>query len=513
MSFAKSVLSVGSLTLASRVFGFIRELLTAYYLGAGPVADAFFVAFKLPNFFRRFIGEGAFSAAFVPKFSTILTKQSKEEALAFSSNIFSWMLVILILLIVVFELFMPTVISVLAPGFRDVPELASLAVEFAHITMPYLFFIVIVALMGGILNSLDRFSEFAAAPIILNICFILSLVFLTRFFPNAGFALAYGVLIAGVCQFLWMVLGLFRAKANLKIVRPRFNQQTKHLLKIMVPGLVGAGVTQINILVDVLLASLLPTGSISYLYYADRLNQLPLGVIGIAFATAMLPLLTRQFRSGDLKRANNTMNRSLEYALLISLPAAIGLGVLSFIIMTALFERGAFGAFESLMSSQALSAYAVGLPAYILIKVLSPAFYAHEDTLTPVKTGAVALIVNLALNLILMQYFAHVGLALATAIAAWVNASLLLVILVRRGHFKPDNRLLKNLLKILFSSCVMAASLVFLKGLDFPLGEIKVALLLAQISLGALIFFTTSYITGALNISELKSVFVKKKGS
>ena len=512
MSFARSVLSVGFLTLASRVFGFIRELLTAYYLGAGPVADAFFVAFKLPNFFRRFIGEGAFSAAFVPKFSTILTKESKAEALKFSSNVLTWMVMLLVVLVGVFEAFMPSVISTLAPGFRDTPDLAALSVSFAYITMPYLFFIVIVALMGGVLNSLDRFTEFAAAPIILNICLVFSLLFLTDILPNAGFALAYGVLIAGVSQFVWMFIGLVRAGAVLKLVRPRFNPQMKHLLKIMVPGLIGAGVTQVNILVDVLLASLLPTGSISYLYYADRLNQLPLGVIGIAFGTAMLPLLTRQFRQNKADEANKTMNRSIEYAFLISLPAATGLGVLSLIIMSTLFERGAFGAFESLMSSQALSAYAFGLPAYILVKVLSPGFFANEDTVTPVKTGAVALVVNLVLNLILMQYFAHVGLAMATAIASWVNASLLLTILIRRGLFKPDARLMKNLPKIFIASVAMFFALKSFAGI-LVYEDIKIITLAMQISFGALIFFAVSYITGALNISEFKSIFSKKRAS
>ncbi|MHA1539299.1 MAG: murein biosynthesis integral membrane protein MurJ [Alphaproteobacteria bacterium] len=533
MSLFKHVFSVGSLTLLSRIVGFVRELLTANFLGAGPIADAFFLAFRLPNFFRRFVGEGAFSVAFVPKFSKILTVDGKGTALDFARVTFSIMAVTLFVFVIICEIFMPTVITIIAPGFLKDAYKFSHAVFFARITMPYLFFIALVALYGGVLNSFHKFAAFAFAPVLLNICLVISLLFLVPHVPTAGHALAYGVLIAGIVQLLWMMGIAKKNRAFLRPARPKMTPEVSHLGKLMIPGLIGAGVTQINIVVDSILASLLPDGSISYLYYADRLNQLPLGVIGIAIGTALLPMLTKALRSGKKAEANKLHNRALEMGLLVALPAAVGLCVLSDFIIVALFERGAFDRATSIFVAQALSAYAIGLPAYVLIKILAPGFYAEEDTKTPVQIAAVALIVNLVLNLILMQFFAHVGLALATSIAAWVNASLLFVFLKKRGGLVVDAQLKKNFWKLLFAAFVMGAALLMWfslsgQGIDtrLPLAwtvqggflggfwtlidsKMPLVLMTAFIGIGAFLFFSVTILSGAINLKEIKGSFKK----
>src|SRR5436190_6845963 len=443
MALLRSVATVGSYTLLGRVFGFIRDVLTAAILGAGPVADAFFVAQRLPNLFRSLFAEGAFSAAFVPLFAGTMAEHGKETARVFAEDALAALLAALLGFVLLGEIFMPTVMSVIAPGFGEDPAKFGLAVDLARITFPYLLFIALVALQGGVLNSVDRFAAAAATPVLLNLFLIAALLMMDRFGWHDGRALAWAVTGAGLAQFLWLLLSCARAGLALRLPVPRLTPGVRRTLAVMAPGTLGAGVTQINLLISTALASLLPGGSVSYLYYADRLNQLPLGVVGIAIGTAILPPLSRQVRTRDAAGAAATQNRGVELALLLTLPAAAGLIVLAHPILSVLFERGAFGPSETAATATALAAYAAGLPAFVLVKVLAPGFYAHRNTATPVKIAVVALGLNLALTLLLMPLLAHVGVAIALSLAGWVQALTLLVLLRLHGHLRLDRRVMR----------------------------------------------------------------------
>jgi putative peptidoglycan lipid II flippase len=448
MALLRSVATVGSYTLLSRVFGFIRDILTAAILGTGPVADAFFVAQRLPNLFRSLFAEGAFSAAFVPLFAGTVAERGRDTARIFAEDTLAVLLAALLVFVLVGEIFMPALMTVIAPGFAEDPGKFNLAVDLTRITFPYLLFIALVALQGGVLNSVERFAAAAATPILLNLFLIAGLLMMDRFGWRDGRALAWALTAAGFAQFLWLLFSCARAGLALRLPVPRLTPEVRRTLAVMAPGTIGAGVTQLNLLISTALASLLPGGSVSFLYYADRLNQLPLGVVGIAVGTAILPPLSRHIRLGHLGDAIGTQNRGLELALLLTLPAAVALAVLATPILSVLFQRGAFSPGDTAATAAALSAYAGGLPAFVLVRVLAPAFFARHDTATPVKVAIAAMAANLCLTLILMQFLAHVGIALATTLAGWVNALTLLVLLIRRGHFRFDKRALRNLPRV-----------------------------------------------------------------
>jgi putative peptidoglycan lipid II flippase len=464
MSLFRSVATVGSYTLVSRIFGFARDILTAAILGAGPVADAFFVAQRLPNLFRSLFAEGAFSAAFVPLFAGTMAEEGKATARIFAEDALAVLLAALLGFVLLGEIFMPAVMHVIAPGFSAEPEKFALAVALARITFPYLLFIALVALQGGVLNSVERFAAAAATPILLNLSLITALLLMHHFGWRGGEPLAWAITGAGLAQFLWLMFSCARAGLALRLPwPPRLTPGVRRTLAVMAPSTVGAGVTQLNLLISTALASLLPSGSVSYLYYADRLNQLPLGVVGIAVGTAILPTLSRQVRLKQFSEAIATQNRGLELALILTLPAAVGLMVLAKPLVLVLFQRGAFSPADTAATAAALSAYAAGLPAFVLVKVLTPAFFARQDTATPVKVAVVAVLVNLSLTLVLMQFFAHVGIAMATAAAGWVNALALLFLLLRRRHFGFDRRVRRNLPRIAAAALAMGMVLTVLR--------------------------------------------------
>ena len=459
MALLRSIATVGSYTMASRILGFARDILIAAMLGAGPVADAFFVAFKLPNFFRRLFAEGAFNAAFVPLFTARLTENGHDEARRFAEEVFSVLVLTLVVLCTAIQIAMPWAMHVFAPGFVGDPERFDLTVELTRITFPYLLFISLVSQLGGILNSLGRFAAAAATPILLNVALIAAIIGLTPVLETAGHALAWGVFAAGIIQFLWLIEACRRAGMTFRLPRPRLNERVKRLLVLILPGAVGAGVVQINLLIGIVIASLLPTGSVSYLYYADRIYQLPLGVIGVAVGTALLPMLSRQLRAGEEADAMASLNRALEFALFLSLPAAAALIVMPGPIVSVLFERGAFDATAARATAEALIAFSIGVPAYVLVKVLAPGFFAREDTKTPVVIAAVCVAINIVLSLALMGPLKHIGIALAQAISSWVNAVLLAMFLRRRGYLALDRRLKDRLARICLASAGMAAIL------------------------------------------------------
>ncbi|BBK34660.1 putative peptidoglycan lipid II flippase [Stella humosa] len=459
MALLQRVATVGGYTAVSRVLGFAREVLTAAFLGAGPVADAFVVALRLPNLFRALFAEGAFSAAFVPLFAGRAAQRGRAEARVFAEDALAFLLVVLLALVVAAELAMPWVVRAIAPGFADEPLRFALAVDLTRITFPYLAFISLVALYGGVLNALDRFAAQASAPILLNLSLIVALMLFADRFPTPGHALAWGVAVAGVLQFLWLAMAAARAGIPLGLPWPRLTPDTRRLLRLMGPGVIGAGITQINLLVSTMLASLLPAGAIAHLYYADRLNQLPLGIVGIAVATAVLPQLARELRSATPETAHKTHGQGMAMALVVTLPAAMALAVLAHPIVRTLYERGAFGPEDTAATSAALIAYACGLPAFVLSRVVVVGFFAREDTSTPVRIAAMSFLVNAGLTLALMAPLGHVGVALATTVAGWLSLAVMLAILGRRGHFRPDRAMLARLPRILAAVAVMAGLL------------------------------------------------------
>lgn len=501
--------------MLSRILGFVRDILIAGTLGAGPIADAFFVAFKLPNFFRRLFAEGAFNAGFVPLFSDLLATKGPGPARAFAEQALSVLLLTLFIFVTLAQITMPWVMQVLAPGFVGDPERFDLAVAFTRITFPYLLLISLVSLMGGVLNSLQRFAAVAATPVLLNICLIAAVTLLAPHMPSPGHALAWGVAAAGVAQLIWLSVACQKAGMGLTLPRPRLTPKVRELLRLILPAALGAGVVQVNLVIDIILASLLPQGSVSFLFYADRLNQLPIGVVGVAVGTAVLPLLSRLVAQKDQPGAVAALNRAIELTLFLALPAMFAFLVTADELILTLFQRGQFDVTAARATAFALTAYAVGLPGYVLVKVLTPAFFARRDTRTPVLVGIVAVVANLILNLILMQFMAHAGLALATAIAAWLNVSLLCWILYRRGDLAPDTRLIQRLGRALGAALAMAGGLWWLKSLlaaQFLGGETqRILALLALVVAGMLGFALAALILRAIRLDEIRTLLSRRR--
>jgi len=501
--------------MVSRVLGFARDMLIANVIGAGLIADAFFVAFKFPNFFRRLFAEGAFNAAFVPLFAGRLTTDGKEAAVKFAAEVASVLGTVLLVFTLAAMLTMPWLMLGIAPGFTDQPDKFALSVDLTRLTFPYLTFMALVALMGGMLNSLQRFAATAAAPIVLNVVLIAVLLGVRHgVLPDPGRALAWGVAAAGLAQFVWIALACKRAGIGFVPPRPRLTPGVKRLLALMAPALLGAGVVQVNVVIDVILASTLSEGSVSFLYYADRVNQLPLGVVGVAVGITLLPLLTRQLRSGDAAAALGSQNRAIEFALTLTLPAAAALIAIPGPIVTVLFQRGAFDTASAEATAGALAAFAAGLPAYVLIKALTPGFFAREDTKTPVKVAVVAMIANVVLAVALMQVLAHVGIALATALSAWFNATTLAVLLVRRRHLAFDARLRRCVPRLILASALMGIAVwwgaVWLAG---PLGGGEAQRIVALASLvlaGGGLFALAALGTGAVRMTDLRAAVSRR---
>ena len=505
----RSFFTVSSYTAFSRVLGFIRDILIAKYLGSTVTADAFFVAFRLPNFFRRVLAEGAYSAALIPVFSgVVIDSKDDQEAADFVENTMSLLLFVTVTLTIIFYFGMPYIIQVLAPGFSSNKEAFDLAVHFGKIIFPYLIFISLVAHFTSIMNVHGRFAAGSLAPSILNISFILSLFILTPQLPSAGHALSYGVLIGGLFQFLLMyhaVLNFYRPRIKL----PKLNTRMKKFFGLFMPGIVGSGVIQLNIIIGTIIASLLPIGAISHIYYADRLNQLPLAIFGIAMGIVLLPSLSRAIKKNDQKEIQITQNRSLEFCLLISIPSAVGLYILSKPIIYILFEHGAFLSNDTLYTANVLSMFALGLPAYILTKVLVTCFFAREDTKTPLYVSTVSVVANIILSLILIQSMREMGIALATATSAWVNAFLLYVMLKMRNNITLDSRLINNGIKTIICSIIMGVACYLLNFTLFPHMNMhstanNVAALIIAIMACNIIYMTMIFMLKVLTIDELK---------
>jgi putative peptidoglycan lipid II flippase len=498
-------MTVGAWTAASRVMGFVRDILIAAFLGAGPVADAFFVANRLPNLFRRLFGEGAFNSAFVPVFSGLLTTEGEDVARGFAEEAAAALAFWLLGLTILGEIFMPQVLHVIAAGFSRDPAKFALTVTLSRIAFPYLVLICLTALLSGVLNALDRFVAAAAAPLLYNGFAIGAMFALAPFVPTEGHALAWGVSLSGVAQLALLYWAVWRAGIRLHLPRPRLTPRMRLLLRRMAPGLVGAGITQLNLTMDVFIGSLLPAGSVSLLYYADRINQLPLGVLGTAVGTALLPLLSRQVAQDQPAQVYDTQNRAIEYALVLTLPAAFALAILADPILQVLFARGAFSHHDAYLSSQSLAAYAAGLPAFVLVKVLSPGFFARGDMATPVRVGIFVLALNFGLNLALMHPLKHVGPPVATSIAAWLNVALLGFMLVRRDYMRPDRILASRIGRMVAATLVMAVALVGVRMVLVPAAgqHVRVVVLAILIAVGLAVYGGLAQGLGVFDVSGI----------
>lgn len=449
-----SFLTVGGWTMASRVLGFVRDVMIAAFLGAGPVAEAFFVAFRLPNMFRRFFAEGAFNMAFVPMFAKKVEGEGEDAARAFGREAQAALLTALVILTLVAEIFMPWFVVALASGF-DGPTF-ELAVLFSRIGFPYILFISLTALYSGVLNSFGRFAAAAAAPTLLNVALIGAMLLAWQLDTDMGLTLAWSELVAGIAQFLLVLWAARRIGMALGLRRPRLTPEVRRLVRIGIPAVLAGGVVQINLVVGTQVASYFD-GAVAWLSYADRLYQLPLGVVGVAIGVVLLPELSRRFRAGDTDGTREAMNRATEFTLILTIPAAVALIVIPELICRVLYQRGAFDAVDTRMTAMALAVYAAGLPAFVMQKVLQPAFFAREDTMTPLRYAAVSMVVNVGIAAGLAPVIGFISAALGTTLAGWVNLVLLWQGTRRLGSFGVDARLRTRLPRILLSSALMGA--------------------------------------------------------
>ena len=451
----KSTAIVSMMTFLSRILGFIRDIVIARLFGAGLGADVFFVAFKIPNFLRRLFAEGAFSQAFIPVLAEYRERGDKDlkQLIANTSGTLAGILFAITALGV---LAAPILIMVFAPGFIDNPHKLNLAGDLLKITFPYLFFISLTALAGSILNSFGKFAVPAFTPVFLNLSLIGCAVWLSPHLAEPVTALAWGVFIGGIVQLLFQVPFLLKLG---QLPKPRWGWKdsgVQKILKLMIPAMFGVSVAQINLLLDTLLASFLVTGSISWLYYSDRLVEFPLGVFGIALSTVILPSLSKKHASDSKAEFSHTIDWALRWVFIIATPAAIGLIWLAEPLLVTLFQYGEFSPQDAHNASLSLMAYGLGLLPFIFIKVLAPGYFARQDTKTPVKIGIIAMVTNMVLNIILMMHYAHVGLALATSLSAMLNAGLLYMGLRKRGVYQPDVGWGKFLFKLLLpNGCLL----------------------------------------------------------
>jgi putative peptidoglycan lipid II flippase len=521
MNLLKTTGTIGGLTLISRVLGLVRDSLFARFVGASFVSDAFLIAFRLPNMFRALFAEGAFASAFIPMFNQkVANPQGRglADGIAFAEQAQAVLLPLLLLMTVVLELCAWPVTLVLSGGFHGVSSAQfAFAVALSRYTIPYLMFISVVSLFGGILNSLHKFWVNAAAPILLNVTLIFALLVFHNVDPLATARnQAIAVSVSGALQLAWLGWACWRSGVSLRLRLPRLNPDVKRLMVLIVPAAAGAGAAQINLVISSMLAaSLLSHGSVTYIYMADRLNQLPLGLIGIGLGTVLLPTISRQLGAGDDLAALDTQNRGMELALLLTLPATVALVVCGEPIAAALFGYGRYTPADTHFTAQALAAFSIGLPSYILVKVLTPGFYARQDTRTPVRFAMISIAINLVGNLILIVPLRHMGPPLATAIASSVNVWLLYHRLVRRGHFIADRRLRRRAPRLVLAALAMGA--VLWRGQQYMLPYVhgtwfmRFGALAALVSGGMVVYGLATVIMGAFSRDDIALLLRRRR--
>ncbi len=467
----KSTAVVSAMTLISRILGFVRDMIFARFFGAGIGTDAFFIAFKIPNFMRRLFAEGAFSQAFVPVLGEYKTSGDVEEVRELVDRVAGTLAVILFLITLLGVLAAPLLIMIFAPGFIGDADKFDLAVSMLRMTFPYLFFISLTAFAGGILNSYGKFAVPAFTPVFLNLSLIAAAIWVAPYMDQPVTAL--GVFVAGLVQLAFQLPFLKKLGLAPRLRWGMAHDGVRKILRLMLPAIFGSSVVQINLLFDTLIASFLVTGSVSWLYYSDRLVEFPLGIFGIALATVILPSLSQQHANKSPEHFNHTLDWALRWVLVVGVPATLGLFMLASPILVTLFQYGEFSGHDVRMSSISLMAYSLGLLGFILVKILAPGFYARQDTRTPVKVGIIAMLSNMGLNvlfvvpLVMGDYEApHAGLALATSVSAFINAGLLFYILRREGVYRPEAGWLRLFLQLMPANILMALFLWW--GIDAP---------------------------------------------
>ena len=516
MNLLKAGGTIGGLTLVSRILGFAREMIFARIMGAGMAADAFALAFLIPNLFRRLFGEGAFSQGFVPLFARRLDGEGgMEEAKRFAEEVQAVFLPLLVVVTLVFMVAMPAFVAVIAAGWTDDPEKFGLAVDLTTITFPYLIFISMVSLFSGILNSLTRFTAAAFAPALLNIALIAALLLFPTGGPLTATAMAWGVLAGGIIQLALVVVATHRAGLSLKLLPPKMTPRVKELFILILPATLGAGGYYISQLFYAYFATSLPEGSLVYLSQADRLNQLPLALVGSALGTAILPAISRQIGAGEERAAATVQGRATELAMLLTIPAAVALSIAAEPIMTVLFEGGRFTAEDAAVSALVLSIIVAGLPAYVMIKVLAPGFFARKDMWTPLWITVVSLAIGVAANFVLVPMIGIAALAATTAGAAWINAIALYVILAHRGHFHFEGWLVLRLAKQILAAVVMGGAILLVQSafggfFSGSAGERLVATT-AVVGTGAIAYFAIAWVIGAMDKDDLLILLRRKK--
>jgi len=519
MSLFGKFLGVGGATSASRVLGFVREAMIASVLGAGPVADAFYAALRFPNLFRRLFAEGAFNSAFVPIFAKEVESNGKDSAARFAGEVFSVLALVLAGLTVLALIFMPFLAgTVIAPAFRDTPDKFDLTVLLARIMFPYLAAMSLVAMLSGVLNSFRKYFLAALAPVLLNVVLIGVLFAAVRsdWDPRlVGVALSIGVVLAGLLQLGLLVYGILRLGFTFTPKRPRLTRQVKRLLTLAAPAALTGGIVQINLVIGQIIASQ-QDGAIALLNYADRLYQLPLGVIGIAIGVVLLPELARALGAGEQKTALTLQNRSLEFGLGLTVPAAVALALTPVPFIAVIYERGAFLPETTQAAAAALAAFAIGLPSFVLIKVLQPAYFAREDMRTPMWFSLVSLVVNAGGSLALFPLLGHVGIAAATSLAGWANALLLGWTLWRRDQFRPSPETIRRVLLIIVSAAAMG---LVLYGAWFYLRDsflasnilIRVGIAALLIGVSMIVYFGLALTTGGIDRSMLARTVKRRR--
>ena len=511
MSLIRQFVSVGGATLASRLLGFVRETMIANALGAGPVADAFYAAFRFPNLFRRLFAEGAFNSAFIPLFARTLEGEGEAAARKFAEDVLAALLVVLMALTAVVMIATPLVVTLIAPGFAANPEKFDLTVELFRIMFPYLICMSLTAMVTGVLNAYRKFFVAAIAPLLLNVTAVSALVLgaaLALDTESVGRLLSWSIPVAGVAQLLWVVMAARRIGFTARFQRPRLTPGVKRLLWLAAPAAAAGGITQINLFVGQIIASG-KEGAIAILQYADRVYQLPLGVVGIAIGVVLLPELSRALKANYQREAMHSQNRALEFAMFLTLPAATALAIISVVVVRVLYERGAFGPETTETTARALAVFALGLPAFVMIKVFTPGYFAREDTKTPMLFAGISVAVNIAMALTLFPHIHEAGIATAESTSAWINATLLFFTLQRRGHFSLDQTSRRNLPRILLCCAIMAAALFggihVLRPYFQPEAGIlyQVGSLMLLMSVGGIVYFVAAELTGAMSMRAL----------
>jgi putative peptidoglycan lipid II flippase len=513
MNLVKATGTIGGLTLVSRVAGFAREMLMSRVMGASWQADAFFVAFRLPNTFRRLFGEGAFSAGFVPLYAQRLQGEDGDaQAKTFSEEVLAVFVPTLVIFTLVFEIIMGPFVFLIS-GYHG--EKLGLATFLTRITFPYLLLISLVSLFSGILNSLARFTAAAFAPALLNLAMLCALIFVPVGGTTTAVALAVGVTIGGVLQLALLLAACKRAGVVLKLRRPRMTPGVRQFVRVVVPATLGAGVYQISAFIDTFFLARIGTGALSYFNYADRLNQLPLGVIGAALGTAILPQVSRHVGANEPDKAARVQGQAAELAMLLCLPAALALAVSALPLVSALFQGGRFTPEDARLTALTLSIIVLGLPAYVLVKVLTPGFYARQDTATPVKIAALVLIATVVLNFLLIPPFGIAGLASAIAICSWLNCLMLYVVLHRRGHFRIEGWLASRVARQLLACVGMAVALYAIRsampGWFSGSPGHRLAGVVALVGGGMAVYFPLVWLLGGTDKEELRALIRRRR--